>query len=131
MTSPNLFPEVETLLVAYLETLVASSDQVNTETPADFTGLVPFIRAYRFGGGADRFTDFAEVQVDVFHPLRSVGLPLARQIQSLLLGPPPPVPMLDRIECPLAPREMDWGDDETIRRWGATYTVVSRRRAFI
>lgn len=129
MTSPTLWPEVESLLVAYLETLVADARQVNTETPDDFTGLVPFIRVYRFGGGADRFNDAADVQLDVFHPLRSVGLPLARQIQSKLLGPPPPVAMFDRIECPVAPRELDWGDDDTMRRWGATYRVVSRRRA--
>jgi hypothetical protein len=129
VTSPTLWPEVESLLVAYLETLVADADQVNTETPDDFAGLVPFIRVYRFGGNTNRTNDFADVQLDVFHPLRSVGLPLARQIPSQLLGPPPPVAMFDRIECSVGPREMPWGDDDTMRRWGATYRVVSRRRA--
>lgn len=123
-----LFPDVESLLVAYLETLVASSDQVDTETPGSFTGLTPFVRAYRFGGPSERFNDFADVQVDVFHELRSVGLPLARRIQSLLMGPPPPVVLFDRIDCQVAPRELEWGDDDTIRRWGANYRVVSRRR---
>ncbi len=129
MTSPTLWPEVESLLVAYLETLVDDPDQVNTETPDDFTGLVPFVRAYRFGGNTNRLNDFADVQVDVFHPLRSVALPLARRIQSNLIGPPAPVAMFDRIECTTGPRELEWGDDDTMRRWGASYRIVSRRRA--
>lgn len=121
--------DVEALLVAYLETLVDDPGQVDTETPEDFTGLTPFIRAYRFAGSADRLHDIADIQLDVFHPLRSVGVPLARRIQGLLMGPPPPIAVFDRIECPAAPRELEWGDDETIRRWGATYRVASRRRA--
>lgn len=129
MTSPTLFPDVEVLLVGYLEGLVANSDQVDTETPGDFTGLLPFIRVYRFGGFADRFNDFADIQLDVFAELRSVGFPLARQIQSLLMGPPPPIVLLDRVDCTVGPRELEWGDDNTVRRWGATYRVVSRRRA--
>lgn len=130
MTSPTLWPDVETLLVSYLEGLVDDADQVNTETPDDFAGLTPFIRVYRFGGRTDRVNDYADVQLDVFHALRSVGLPMARQVQSLLMGPPPPVAVFDRIECIVAPREMEWGDDDTMRRWGATYRVVSRRRVF-
>lgn len=130
MPSPTLWPEVESLLVGYLEGLVDNADQVNTETPDDFAGLTPFIRVYRFGGSTDRFTDFADVQLDVFHPLRSVGFPFARRIQSLLIGPPPPVAVFDRVESIVAPREMEWGDEDTMRRWGATYRVVSRRRVF-
>lgn len=129
MTSPLLSYDVEVLLVAYLETLVASTGQVDTETPEDFTGLTPFIRAYRSAGSSDRLHDFADIQVDVFDPLRSVALPLARRIEALLLAPPPPIAVFDRIECPVSPRELEWGDDDTIRRWGATYRVVSRRRA--
>lgn len=121
--------DVEAVLVAYLEALVDSPDQVDTETPEDFTGLTPFIRAYRAAGSADRLNDFADIQIDVFDPLRSVAVLLARRIQALLLGPPPPIAVLDRIECPVAPRELEWGDDDTIRRWGATYRVTSRRRA--
>lgn len=129
MTSPTLFPDVEVLLVGYLEGLVASSGQVDTETPGDFTGLLPFIRVYRFGGFADPFNDFADIQLDVFADLRSVGFPLARQIQSLLMGPPPPIALLDRVDCTAGPRELEWADKDTVRRWGATYRVVSRRRA--
>lgn len=129
MTSPLLSVDVEVLLVAYLETVVDSPAQADTETPADFTGLTPFVRAYRSAGSSDRLHDFADIQLDVFHQLRSVAVPLARRIQALLIGPPPPISAFDRIECPVSPRELPWGDDDTIRRWGATYRVVSRRRA--
>lgn len=129
MTSPTLFPDVEVLLVGYLEGLVADSAQVDTETPGDFTGLLPFIRVYRFGGSSDRFNDFADIQLDVFAELRSVGFPLLRRIQSLLMGPPPPIALLDRVDCTVGPHELEWADGDTVRRWGATYRVVSRRRA--
>lgn len=129
LTSPLLSPDVEKLIVAWLEGLVDNPDRVNTETPEDFTGLTPFIRAYRSSGSADRLNDFANIQVDVFDPLRSVAEPLARRIQALMMGPPPPVAAFDRVDCPVSPQELEWGDDDTIRRWGATYRVVSRRRA--
>ncbi len=121
------YPDVEALLLTWLET-VASPSRVNTETPTSFTGLLPFVRAYRFGGGTGRFNDTADVQLDVFAELRSVGLPLARQIRDQLIGPPPPVDRFDRVECVLGPVELPWADDKVIRRWGATYRVVCRRR---
>jgi hypothetical protein len=122
------FLDVEALLLGYLETLVSSTDQVNTETPADFGGLLPFIRAYRFSGQTDRLTDFADVQVDVFAELRSTGLSLARTIRDQLIGPPPPVAVFDRVDCNVAPVELEWADDKVVRRWGATYRIVTRRR---
>lgn len=121
------FPDVEALLLAWLET-VASPDRVNTETPDDFTGLLPFIRAYRFGGSTSTFNDFADVQVDVFAALRSQGLPLARSIRDALIGPPPPVAGFDRVDCGGSPVELPWSDDKQVRRWGATYRIVCRRR---
>lgn len=121
------FPDVEAMLLAWLET-VASADRVNTETPDDFTGLLPFVRAYRFGGSTGRFNDFSDVQVDVFSPLRSEGFALARAIRDSLIGPPPPVAGFDRVECGAAPAELPWADDKQVRRWGATYRIVCRRR---
>ncbi len=121
------FPDVEALLLGWLETL-ASADRVNTESPDDFTGLLPFIRAYRFGGSTSARNDFADVQVDVCAVLRSDGLPLARAIRDALIGQPPPVMWFDRVECNGSPVELPWADDKQVRRWGATYRIVCRRR---
>jgi hypothetical protein len=121
------FPDVEALLLGWLETVVAA-DRVNTESPDDFAGLLPFVRAYRFGGSTSTFSDFSSVQIDVFSMLRSEGLPLARSIRDSLIGPPPPVAGFDRVECNGSPVELPWADDKQVRRWGASYRIVCRRR---
>jgi hypothetical protein len=126
VTTPILrFPDVQRLLV---DDLVAAelAEHAGVETPADFTGKLPFIRVLRIGGGSDRLNDSAAVDVDVFHTTYSAGELLAEQIRQYLCGPPPPIPLLDRCVCELAPRELPWGDG-TVRRWHTSYQIVARR----
>jgi hypothetical protein len=119
------FPDVQRELVDDLAVLVGA-DHVAIETPAELAAALPFVRVLRIGGSSDRFNDVAVVEVDVFAATYTDGEPLAEQVRQRLVGPPPPVPRLDRIDCEIAPRELPWGDG-TVRRWNATYHITSRR----
>lgn len=119
------FPDVQRVLVADLTALVAA-DHIAIETPTDLAARLPFVRVMRTSGPSDRINDFANVDIDVWADTYTAGEMLAEQIRQRLVGPPPPIPKFDRIDCPIGPRELPWGDG-TIRRFNATYEVVSRR----
>lgn len=119
------FPDVE---VAVLDLLAPTFPNNGTVTPADFTGLLPFVRVNRYGGTDDRFADAASVSVDVFSDHRTGARDGAEQIRQLFLAGPHAVAgaVLDRVTTASAPVEAPW-DNAAIRRWTATYRVVVRR----
>lgn len=130
MTTPfQRFPDVQRLLVAELEAL-AGDGRTGIETPGDLADRLPFVRVLRVGGFSDRLNDRASVDVDVFAATYTAGELLAEQVRQHLVGPPPPVGALDRVDVEVAPRELPWGDG-TVRRWNATYTVIARRRTVL
>jgi hypothetical protein len=121
------FPDVTRILVAALEVWVdGDSNRTGPATPADLQARLPFVRAVRIGGGRDRLSDFPTVSVDVFAASYSGAETLMEDIDQWLCGPPPPIPLFDRVEHDVAPRRLPWGD-ETLFRWQAQYTVVTRR----
>lgn len=120
------FPDVTRLLVTELEVWVAGTANTGPETPADLQARLPFIRAYRIGGGRDRISDFPTVTVDVFAASYTAAEALAEDVAQWLCGPPPPIAALDRVDPDVAPRMLPWGD-ERIFRFQAQYTLVTRR----
>ncbi len=127
MTAPFLrFPDVQRLLVFELEAL-AGAGHTAIQTPPDLTDVLPFVRVLRIGGPSDRLHDFPTIDVDVFAATYTAAELLAEQIRQWLVGPPPPVRELDRVDVDVAPRELPWGDGSTVRRFGATYRAVTRR----
>jgi hypothetical protein len=121
------FPDVTRILVAALEVWVdGDSSRTGPETPDDLQARLPFIRAVRIGGSRDRLSDFPTVSIDVFAGSYTAAETLAEDIDQWLAGPPPPIAVFDRVERDLAPRRLPWGD-ETLFRWQAQYTVVTRR----
>lgn len=120
------FPDVQRLLVVGLEEL-AGDGRTAIETPEDLESQLPFVRVMRTGGGRDRLHDMPTVDVDVFAATYTAAETLAEQIAEWLIGPPSGVREFDRVICEVAPRELPWVDDNTVRRWGATYHVVTRR----
>ncbi len=130
MTAPVIswrFPDVTRLLVDALEVFVdGDATRTGPETPLELQAKLPFVRAVRIGGGRDRLSDFPTVAVDVFAGSYSVAEALSEDIDQWLCGPPPPIPVFDRVERDVAPRRLVWGD-ENIYRWQAQYTVVTRR----
>lgn len=126
MTTPlRRFPDVQRALVAILGPLV--DGRAGTQTPDDLELKMPFIRVTRTGGPSDHVNDYAYVDVDVFAGTYSVAEPLAERVRQLLTGPPLRAGdvILDRISCESAPAELPWAPG--VRRFGATYLVVSRR----
>jgi hypothetical protein len=126
VTSPFLrFPDVQRVLVADLETL-AGVNHTGTETPEDLAGALPYIRVLRVGGGSDRLNDYATVDVDCFAATYTAAEQLAERVRQRLVGPPPPIAVLDRATCEVGPRELPWGDGQ-IRRFAATFQIAARR----
>ncbi|MFG3710886.1 hypothetical protein [Micromonospora sp. NPDC047730] len=128
MTAPR-FPDVQKVLAAALAALVGGPEHTGSETPDDLQDRLPYIRVRRRGGPSDRFSDYASVEVDVFASRYDVAEPLAEAVRELLTGTPITVgrAVIDRITCPNGPVERPWGPG--VRRFGATYRVVSRRYA--
>lgn len=120
------FPDVQALLMDLFADLVGD-EHVAITSPADLYGRLPFIRVRRFSGTSDRLNDYAAVDVDVFAPDYAAADTLAEQVHQMLLGPPPPVAVFDRIDVLSAPRELEWGDPAVVRRFSATYRITSRR----
>ncbi len=121
------FPDVQRLLVVGLEPLVGVG-RTAVETPDDLEDRMPFVRIMRVGGGRDRLNDQPTVDIDVFAATYTAAENLAEQIAEWLIGPPSGIREFDRVTCEVAPRELPWVDDNTVRRWGATYRTVTRRR---
>ncbi len=122
------FPHVQKLLVLALEGLAGGAEHTGTETPDDLQDRLPFVRVRRVTGDSTWLNDRPVVEVDVFAATQDVAWRLAEDIRDYLVGPPPPLPLLDRIDCEQGPRELPWADGR-VRRWGADYRVTSRRRA--
>lgn len=125
MTLPR-WPDVNQVVRGLIAELVGI-DNVGPETPADLAGRHVFVRARRVDGGNDDINDYPVVDVDVFAVRYDVGEPLAEQVRQRLTQRRSS-PLLDRIDCSTGPRELPWGDG-TVRRFGATYEVVARRRS--
>lgn len=134
MTAPfYAFPDIQRLLVDAVAVLVPGIDHTAIETPPNLEQMLPFIRVRRGPGSRDRLNDIASVDIDVFASTYTEAEALAQKVAEFLCGPPPPVPALDRIDCDLPPQELSWDDDGStgLRRFGATYAVVSRRRRYL
>lgn len=121
------FPDVQKLLVFGLEPLTGAN-RTATETPEDLESRLPFVRVMRTGGFRDRLNDSPTVDIDVFAATYTAAESLAEQIAEFLIGPPSGIREFDRVTCEVAPRELPWAEDNNVRRWAATYRVVTRRR---
>ncbi|MET0701724.1 MAG: hypothetical protein ABWY93_18895 [Mycobacterium sp.] len=103
---------------------------IGSETPADLQSRLPYIRVLRVAGGSDLVNDYAQVDLEVFAATSLAGEQLAESIRQYLTLPAPPYTpryLIDRIECLSGAAELPWADTR-LRRYGATYRVVSRRQ---
>ncbi len=130
MTLPVItrsWPNMNVVFRDLIGQLVGGVDNIGPQTPDDLATREWFIRARRIDGGSDLVNDYPVMEVDVFAPTAAVGEPLAERIRQWLTRRRP-TPLVDRIDCATGARELPWGDD-TVRRFGATYDVVTRRTA--
>lgn len=120
------FPNVQRELVADLVALLPGPQHVGTETPVNLADVLPFVRVVRRGGPRDRLNDTPSVDIDAWDITYAELERLVEQICERIVGPPPSVWQFDRVEIPVGPQELPWGDG-SIRRIGLTAQVVSRR----
>jgi len=129
------FPDVEEMLRLLLDPLAPG--RVDSERPADLADHLPFVQAYRFGGGDDGLTDYPSVAVDVFAARREDGdgvqggRPLAERCRQALLtardGTVGAGSGIDATTTVSAPREVPYGTSSDVRQWSATYRLSIRR----
>ncbi len=121
------WPDAHIVLREILSPLVGGLTNVGIETPTDLADRQWFIRVRRVpGGGSGEFEDVAVVDVDVFAPTYAVAEPLSAQAHVTLLSRRVH-PLVDKVFCVRSPVELEWGDGG-IRRFGAGYEIVTRRR---
>lgn len=129
MATLRRFPDVQKAIAEALVTagLVVDAEHAGSQTPTDLQDRLPYIRIWRIAGGSGGWlNDQASIDIDVFTDRYTTAELLAEQVRELLVGPPAPY-RLDRVECLSGPRELPWDENGVVRRWGATYQVVSRR----
>lgn len=135
MTGPfHVFPDVQRLVVDVLAVLVPGIEHTGIETPTDLESRMPFIRVLRGDGSREQVNEIVTLDIDVFASTYTQAEALSQKVAAFLCGPPPPVAALDRIDCDNTPQEFPWGDDATetaVRRFGSSFTVVSRRRRWL
>lgn len=121
------YADVEAALVTVLSDLATTG----TVTPADLQTALPFVRIARRGGSDDRITDTATVDIDAFAASRTDSRLLADTIRARLIAPGGLVSgagvLIDQSSTATAPNEVPWSNDQSIRRFTATYRVTARR----
>ena len=126
MTDRSPFPDIEAALVDLFADLAGTG----TVTPANLQDAMPFIRIQRFGGEDDGFTDASLVAIDAFSAVRADAYALAESIRQRLLANLPNIVdgiTIDNATTATGPNEVQWSDDQTVRRFAASYRVTARR----
>lgn len=131
MTDRAGFPDTARVVVDLLADLVGGCDNIGTDTPATtLQATLPYLRVQRIGGDDDGFTDSALVSIDAFAAIRSDAQALAEAVRQRLLSRPIPVTggvTLDYASTATAPNEVPWSDDQSVRRFTASYRITARR----
>ncbi len=129
MTTPLWrFPDPAQALAELLGIQFTAPSRTGTYTPPDFTGLLPYVRVTRTGGGSNVVDDRATVDIDVFAVDATSAMELAEDVRQWLTDRPrrSGSRIFDRITCDVGPAEVaPWAPQ--IKRVNAMYRVVSRR----
>lgn len=128
MTQPveRDFPNIERLIASLFVDELGGWDHVGSTTPDDLEQRLPYLRVMRVDGTRTHQFDYPIVDLDYFDVDEATGAPRASRLANRLLGKPPPHPSIDVAYCEPSFRELPWGDSETVRRWGATFTFETR-----
>lgn len=129
MTQPveRDFANIERLLASIYAPMVGGVEHVGSHTPDNLEAVLPFLRAVRVGGPRTHLYDYPIVELDYFDVDEVSGQPAVSRLVNYLLDKPPPHPSIDFVSCDPAPRELPWGENESVRRWGATLFLETRR----
>lgn len=131
------FPNIEDAVYKTLERDLPGYEdddpRMGSEFPDQITEeLLPFIRVERIGGARMRLSDHPIVDIDVLAKTRGEARLVSEAISSLLFRYPGMVVVgtrgvkFDSVECLRSPTRAPY-DDDTVRRYGATYQISVRR----
>ncbi|GAA3727337.1 hypothetical protein [Streptomyces tremellae] len=131
MPAPLPWPDVEELLGAWLRSRPALAGvRVANEVPADLAGALPLLVVRIVpGGGDDRVSDIASVDVEAFAADRAAMWQLAELARRQLLAAAGAGgdPRIDTVDTDARPGEVPYGNP-AVRRAIATYSVTCRAR---
>lgn len=127
MTDRQPFPDIEVVLVELL--LDLASGGAGTATPSNLQDTMPYLRVQRIGGEDNGWTDAPLVAIDAFAADRPTAQALAEAVRQRLLTGPHTVDAgtVDNATTATGPNEVPWSDDQTVRRFAASYRVTARR----
>lgn len=99
-----------------------------TVTPPNLNTSLPFIRVMRIGGGDDRFSDKAHIDVDAFGATREAAYALCEACRQLLLGFPyvTAAGVIDSVQTDAGPHSIPWGNSNVFRST-SSYSITARR----
>lgn len=122
------FPDAEYELCQVLPDAV-SGLKADTVTPADWTGMLPFCRVTRTGGGDDRITDTSFLTVDVFAATRAEAMTTFEAVRQYLTQEGG-VGVFDLItSIGGGPKDLPWNDQNNPRRLVAEFVAAARRQS--
>lgn len=111
-----------------------SGNGASTEAPTPGSTALPAAQAYMYDGQAGPTDGYAVVDAHFFATTYGEASNLARTFDAKMMGYPHVVSssgrtvLFDRVECLSLPTEIPWTDDNSVRRFRATYSVSFRRR---
>lgn len=133
MADLDVWPDVHSVLKLLFADLC--DNVVGPTRPPNYQNSMPMIRVRRLGGGDDRITDTARVDVEIYtsKDLENgggwpVASSLARRVQQRLLNRPhvTEAGRIDTVETESSPAEIPH-DDQAVRLVAATYRISFRR----
>lgn len=123
---PDLAPFVD--VEACLGALLGDLATVGSSTPADFTGMLPFLQIQARGGPQVDITRLSTVVIDAFGVNRPEAKALAETVEARLGRGPhrTSAGLIDSVKTLVSPAEAYWS--QTVRRFVATFQVATRRQ---
>jgi hypothetical protein len=135
MSSPA--PVLPDYVLAVMDLLAPEGSELSIGVDAPTPGTaatLPAAQVYQADGAADQTGGYAVIDVHSFARTYGDTSALARSLDATLMGYPHVVSsngsavLFDRVECLSIPSEIPWLEDNSIRRFRATYSVSFRRR---
>lgn len=129
-------PDVTVAMLDLVDTLMSDEVELTparTKAPTPGTSPLPAAQAYSYDGDSDQTSGVAVVDVHFFARTYDEASHLARTFDARAMQYPHRVSsngrsvLFDRVGTVSIPNEVPWIDDESIRRFQATYSVSFRR----
>lgn len=121
------YPDVEEVLIALLTPYGTTS----IDTPADWTGVLPYHRIMVIGGLDDTLTDVSQVVVDTFGADVFAARDAAESVRQMLTAVGarivPGVGILDRVTTQTKPHKVPWSTEASPVRYTHAYRATARR----